>query len=50
VPAFVDLSPPIERLCNLGDLPAVGSTVSCSPLRIAGASAGPARVVAILEA
>jgi kynurenine formamidase len=38
----------IERLCNLGDLPATGFTVSCFPLRIAGASAAPARVVAIL--
>ena len=40
----------IERLCNLGALPAVGFTVSCFPLRIVGASAGPARVVAMLGA
>jgi kynurenine formamidase len=40
----------IERLCNLGSLPAVGFTVSCFPLRIVGASAGPARVVAMLDA
>ena len=39
----------IERLCNLGALPAVGFTVSCFPLRIVGASAGPARVVAMLD-
>ncbi|MGZ4270590.1 MAG: cyclase family protein [Solirubrobacteraceae bacterium] len=39
----------IERLCNLDALPAVGFTVSCFPLRIVGASAGPARVVAILD-
>jgi kynurenine formamidase len=38
----------IERLCNLAELPATGFTVSCFPLRIAGASAAPARVVAIL--
>jgi len=38
----------IERLCNLGDLPATGVTVSCFPLRIAGASAAPARVVALV--
>jgi kynurenine formamidase len=38
----------IERLCNLAALPPTGFTVSCFPLRIAGASAAPARVVAIL--
>ena len=40
----------IERLCNLAALPPVGFTVSCFPLRIVGASAGPARVVAMLDA
>jgi kynurenine formamidase len=39
----------IERLVNLGDLPATGFTVACFPLRIEGASAAPARVVAILD-
>jgi kynurenine formamidase len=39
----------IERLHNLGALPATGFTVACFPLRIVGASAAPARVVAILE-
>ena len=38
----------IERLVNLGVLPAEGFTVACFPLRIAGASAAPARVVAIV--
>ena len=38
----------IERLCNLGALPPTGFTVSCFPLPITGASAGLARVVAIL--
>lgn len=38
----------IERLVNLGGLPPSGFTVSCFPLKIKGASAGPARVVAIL--
>ncbi|MGH2941348.1 MAG: cyclase family protein [Solirubrobacteraceae bacterium] len=38
----------IERLCNLAALPATGFTVSCFPLPIVGASAAPARVVAIL--
>lgn len=38
----------IERLVNLAELPADGFTVSCFPLRIAGGSAAPARVVAIL--
>jgi kynurenine formamidase len=39
----------IERLFNLDALPASGFTVSCFPLRLIGASAAPARVVAILE-
>jgi kynurenine formamidase len=38
----------IERLVNLDQLPATGFTVACFPLRIVGASAAPARVVAIL--
>ena len=38
----------IERLVNLGSLPPTGFTVSCFPLRIVGASAAPARVVAIV--
>ena len=40
----------IERLVNLAQLPPTGFTVSCLPLPIAGASAAPARVVAILDA
>jgi kynurenine formamidase len=38
----------IERLCNLGEIPASGFLIACFPLRIVGASAGPARAVAIL--
>jgi kynurenine formamidase len=38
----------IERLVNLGELPATGFQVACFPLRLAGAGAAPARVVAIL--
>jgi kynurenine formamidase len=38
----------IERLVNLGELPPTGFTVSCFPLRIVGASAAPARVVAMV--
>jgi kynurenine formamidase len=38
----------IERLANLAELPASGFRVACFPLRIAGASAAPARVVAML--
>jgi kynurenine formamidase len=38
----------IERLVNLGELPQTGFRVACFPLRIVGASAAPARVVAIL--
>jgi kynurenine formamidase len=39
----------IERLANLGELPPTGFTVACFPLRLVGASAAPARVVAILD-
>jgi kynurenine formamidase len=39
----------IERLTNLAELPLTGFTVACFPLKIKRASAGPARVVAILE-
>lgn len=39
----------IERLFNLGALPPTGFRVACFPLRIVGASAAPARVVAILD-
>jgi kynurenine formamidase len=38
----------IERLVNLGELPATGFQVACFPLRIVGASAAPTRAVAIL--
>ncbi len=39
----------IERLFNLGALPSTGFVVCCFPLRIVGASAAPARVVAIVD-
>jgi len=39
----------IERLVNLDQLPPTGFKVACFPLRIVGAGAAPARVVAILE-
>jgi kynurenine formamidase len=38
----------IERLVNLGALPASGFKVACFPLKIRGGSAGPTRAVAIL--
>jgi kynurenine formamidase len=38
----------IERLVNLGELPATGFQVACFPLKVEGASAAPARVVALL--
>jgi kynurenine formamidase len=38
----------IERLVNLRALPPTGFTVACFPLKVAGGSAGPARVVAML--
>ncbi len=39
----------IERLTNLDKLPPFGFKVCCFPLKVRGGSAGPARVVAILE-
>jgi len=39
----------IERLVNLGPLPPFGFKIACFPLKIKGGSAGPARVVAIME-
>lgn len=38
----------IERLCNLEALPPSGFRLACFPLRIAGAGAAPARVVALV--
>jgi kynurenine formamidase len=38
----------IERLVNLGELPQTGFEVACFPLKIVGASAAPARVVALV--
>jgi len=38
----------IERLVNLGELPARGFTVACFPLKLVRGSAAPARVVAIV--
>jgi kynurenine formamidase len=38
----------IERLVNLGGLPAYGFKVFCFPLKIKGGSAGPARIVALV--
>jgi kynurenine formamidase len=38
----------IERLVNLAELPPSGFQVACFPLKIVGASAAPARVVALL--
>lgn len=39
----------IERLCGLDALPPSGFRVACFPLRLASASAAPARVVAIFD-
>ncbi len=39
----------MERLGNLGALPPAGFTVCAFPLKVKGGSAGPARVVAILD-
>jgi kynurenine formamidase len=38
----------IERLCNLDALPPTGFQVACFPLKIVGAGAAPARVVALV--
>ena len=39
----------MERLTNLDKLPRNGFTLSCFPLKVARGSAGPARVVAMIE-
>jgi kynurenine formamidase len=39
----------IERLTNFSQLPPHGFTVCAFPLKVKGGSAGPARVVAILD-
>jgi kynurenine formamidase len=39
----------VQQLANLADLPPSGFVVGCFPLRLAGCSAAPARVVAFLE-
>jgi kynurenine formamidase len=39
----------LERLANLDSLPPSGFKVLCFPLKVTGGSAGPARVVAMLE-
>ena len=38
----------LEQLTNLAALPPTGFTVCCFPLKVAGGSAGPARVVAMI--
>jgi kynurenine formamidase len=40
----------MEQLANLGALPAQGFKVCVFPLKLVGASAAPARVVALLDA
>jgi kynurenine formamidase len=40
----------LENLANLQDLPATGSTVIALPMKIAGGSGGPVRVIAMLDA
>jgi kynurenine formamidase len=39
----------LERLASLDALPPYGFKVCCFPLKVAGGSAGPARVVAMIE-
>lgn len=39
----------MERLANLDQLPATGFTLCAFPLKVKGGSAGPARIVAMLE-
>jgi kynurenine formamidase len=39
----------LERLAGLDQLPPFGFKVACFPLKVAGGSAGPARVVAMVE-
>jgi kynurenine formamidase len=39
----------MERLANLDQLPRTGFTVCAFPLKVKGGSAGPARVVALVD-
>ena len=39
----------MERLANLNRLPATGFRVCAFPLKVSGGSAGPARVVALVD-
>ena len=39
----------MERLANLSSLPPAGFTVCAFPLKVVGGSAGPSRIVAILD-
>lgn len=39
----------LERLTNLDKLPSYGFSLSCFPLKVKGGSAGPARVVAMID-
>ena len=39
----------LERLTGLDQLPPSGFKISCFPMKVKGGSAGPARVVAIIE-
>lgn len=39
----------LERLTNLDQLPASGFKIACFPLKVKGGSAGPARVVAMVD-
>jgi kynurenine formamidase len=40
--------PAFENLANLGELPATGAWVVALPMKIAGGSGGPLRIVALL--
>jgi len=41
--------PGLENLANLDQLPAVGAWIIALPMKIAGGSGGPMRVVALLD-
>ena len=47
---FRDNVPALENVANLDKLPPYGFTLAALPMKIAGGSGGPTRIVAILDA
>jgi kynurenine formamidase len=46
---FRDNVPALENVANVAELPEIGFTIAALPMKIAGGSGGPCRIVAILD-